>query len=498
MQRLDLSDLPNEILDQIFSLLPVPDAPDIAPTVKSLNYVTDTLAEPQWRRAESSPPLIEEIAPEEYTWNATDHPRNWLPHYVSHPEGSGRINLLSPEWYQYRYRPLISYHRRSTKQIALDRERYEEILLDQAEFLAVDDTPKRDHEGIVMCLEKFSALENITLAACREMSLAAPLNSVPLHSDRIPFRYAPWQTAFPNISTPETEERVMRSLVGYLEDQSVQGRSFLKTLQIKNLSWCVLDAPGLFSTSIVGPALANLTTLEIQIRHGNPIHVAANECIPPMSQARLSHVMSSGRVREFLKALPNLRHLTFERDRVWYRDEQTFPEGHWYRWSLGDIIDPEFQWPYLQSLSLSHFDNCERQDIERIMENHTDTLWKVSLGDATLRTTSWVNVVDYFYQENQKRIAGYDDKPLYHLELWGCLRGTREKDISGNRNPDAMDHAGEGERWSFWRGETHSWEPARYVYGIAFQVSLFAREHKALYARVLAGQREKGLRGLEA
>lgn len=112
-----------------------------------------------------------------------------------------------------------------------------------------------------MCLEKFSALENITLAACRELSLAAPLNSVPLHSDRIPFRYAPWQTAFPNISTPETEERVMRSLVAYLEDQSVQGRSFLKTLQIKNLSRCVLDAPGLFSTSIVGPALANLTTL---------------------------------------------------------------------------------------------------------------------------------------------------------------------------------------------------------------------------------------------
>ncbi|KAK1775485.1 hypothetical protein QBC45DRAFT_383286 [Copromyces sp. CBS 386.78] len=536
MPGLDLSSLPNEILDRIFSLLPVPTArlcrlishrflpsatrasfpvlavspllsdaehvqtlaksPDIAPCVKSLYYVTDTLAEPRWRRAESSPTLIEDIAPEEYTWNATDHPRNWLPHYVNHPEGSGRIDLLSPEWYQCRYRPLISHYRRSAEQIALDRERYEEILLDQAKFLAVDHTPERDHDAIVMCLEKFPALENITLAACRELSLAAPLNSVALHSDRNPFRYAPWRTAFPSISTPETEERVLRSLVAYLENQSVQGRSFLKTLRIKNLSWCVLDKPGLFFSPIIGPALGNLTTLEIQIRHGNPIHVAASDCIPPMSQTRLSYVMSSGCVREFLKSLTNLRHLTFERDRVWYHDDEVFPAGHWYRWSLGDIIDPDFQWPHLQSLSLSHFDNCEREDIERIMENHADTLWKVSLGDATLRTTSWVNVVDYFYQENQKRIAGYDDKPLYHLELWGCLRGTREKDITGNQNPDATDHTGERERWSFWRGETHGWELARYVYGIASQVSDYAQEHKALYARVLAGQREEGLGGL--
>lgn len=272
----------------------------------------------------------------------------------------------------------------------------------------------------------------------------------------------------------------------------------LKTLRIKNLSWCVLDddPAGLFFTPTVEDALANLTTLEIQIRHGNPIHVAASECIPPKSQRRLSDIMSSGRVRSFLKSLTNLRHLTFERDRVWYRDDEMIPDDGWYKWSLGDIIDPEFRWPHLQSLSLSHFHDCEREDVERIMDNHADTLWKVSLGDANLRTTSWVNLVDYFYQENQKRIAGYSDKPLYHLELWGCLRGTREKSITGNQRPDAPDHTGEGERWVFWRGETHSWELARYVYGIAFQVSNYAREHRALYARILVGEREEGLGGL--
>lgn len=637
-QRLTLSSLPNEILDRIFSLLPVPDtrlcrlishrflpsatrasfpilvvsplfsdaehlqhlakSPDIAPSVKSFYYVTDTLAEPRWHTdfeisptpnegaateepageeapleetateepatasveevaaQEPSPTVVQEIAPEQvapvgpsttpnqevapettteepsttpnqetapeaiapeavapdetasttsseeseiiypdaYVWNAHEHPRNWLPHYVHHPHASGTISVLSPDWYQYRYRPLFAGLRRGREQIAVDRERYEEILLDQAKLVAADGSLNRDHDGIVNCLEKFPALENITIAACRELSLAAPLNSVPLHSDRNPFRYAPWRTAFPSISTPETEERVMRSLVEYLENQSVQGRSYLKTLRIKNLSWSVLERPGLFFTPIMTPALGNLTTLEIQIRHGNPIHVAATECIPGMSQERLSQIMSTGRVREFLKSLTNLRHLTFERDRVWYPDDQ-IPTGHYYRWSLGDVIDPDFQWPRLQSLSLSYFDNCEREDIERIMANHADTLWKVSLGHATLRTTSWVNLVDYFYQENQNRIAGYDSRPLYHLELWGVLRGTREKDITGR--PNATDHAGESERWIFWRGETQSWELARYVYGIAFQVSLYAREQKPLYARVLAGQSEEGIGGLE-
>ncbi|KAJ4413418.1 hypothetical protein N0V85_003576, partial [Neurospora sp. IMI 360204] len=425
-------------------------SPDIAPCLRSIYYVTDTLAEPRWRRLESCPDLNEERDPEEFTWNTTDHPRNWLPHYVNHPEGSGRIDLHSPEWYRYRYPPLISHHRRSAEQIALDRERYEEILLDQAKFLAVDHSPNRDYDGIVMCLEQFPALESITLAACRELSLAAPLNSVALHNDRNPFRYAPWRTAFPSISTPETEERVLRSLVWYLEMQSVMGKAArLKTLRIKNLSWCVLDddPQGLFFTPTVEDALANLTTLEIQIRHGNPIHVAASECIPPMSQPRLSDIMSSGRVRSFLKSLTNLRHLTFERDRVWYRDDEMIPDDCWLKWSLGDVIDPEFRWPHLQSLSLSHFLDCEREDIERIMDNHADTLWKVSLGDGKLRTTSWVNLVDYFYQENQRRIiAGYDDdKPLYHLELWGVLHGTREKSITGNQRPDAPDHTGEAE-----------------------------------------------------
>lgn len=239
----------------------------------------------------------------------------------------------------------------------------------------------------------------------------------------------------------------------------------------------------------------NLTTLEIQIRHGNPVHVAASECIPPMSQERLTHIMASGRVREFLKSLRNLRHLTFERDRAWYHNDEMLPPGEMYRWSLGDIIDPEHQWPHLQSLSLSHFNDCEKQDIERIMDNHSDTLWKVSLGCADLKTTSWVNIVDYFYQANQKRITGGEEgKPLYHLELWGVLRGEREKDITGQA--DAPDLTGEEEYWAFWRGETHSWELAKYVYGTAFQVSLYAHEHKALYARVLVDEREQGIGGV--
>ncbi|EGO56206.1 hypothetical protein NEUTE1DRAFT_45543 [Neurospora tetrasperma FGSC 2508] len=538
--RLSLASLPNEILDHIFSLLPVPTArlcrllshrflpsstrasfpvlvvspllsdahhlqllansPAISPCLRSIYYITDTLASPRWRRLESSSTLDEEIAPEDFTWSPTDHPRNWLPHYVHHPQGSGRIDLLSAEWYQHRYRPLISHHRRSADQIALDRQRYEDLLLDQAQFLAEDHSPNRDYDGIVMCWEQFPALEHITIEACRELSLAAPLNSVALHSDRNPFRYAPWRTAFPSISTPETEERVLRSLVRYLEIQSVVGKGKaqrLKTLRIKNLSWCVLDDPGIFFSPIVEGALANLTTLEIQIRHGNPIHMAAKECIPPMSQARLSHVMSSGNVRAFLKSLTNLRHLTFERDRIWYREEHMIPEGDGYRWSLGDIIDPESRWPHLQSLSLSHFNDCEREDIEQIMDNHADTLWKVSLGDANLRTTLWVNLVDYFYQENQRRIAGYDGKPLYHLELWGCLRGTREKDITGQQQPGTPDHTGEREKWAFWRGDPHSWELARYVYGIEFQESKFAWEHRALYARIIVGEREEGLGGLE-
>ncbi|KAL0471109.1 hypothetical protein QR685DRAFT_442526 [Neurospora intermedia] len=498
--RLSLASLPNEILDHIFSLLPLANSSAIAPCLRSIYYITDTLATPRWRRLDSSPTLDkEEIAPEDFTWSSTDHPRNWLPHYVHHPQGSGRIDHLSAEWYQYRHRPLISHHRRSADQIALDRQRYEDLLLDQAQFLAVDHSPNRDYDGIVMCWEQFPALEHITIAACRELSLAAPLNSVALHSDRNPFRYAPWRTAFPSISTPETEEWVLRSLVRYLEIQSVVKKvARLKTLRIKNLSWCVLDDPGLFFSPTVEKALANLTTLEIQIRHGNPIYVAAKECIPPMSQTRLSNVMSLGNVRAFLKSLTNLRHLTFERDRIWYREEHMIPEGDEYRWSLGDIIDPESRWPHMQSLSLSHFNNCEREDLERIMDNHADTLWKVSLGDADLRTTSWVNLVDYFYQENQRRIAGCDGKPLYHLELWGCLRGTREKDITGQQQLGTPDHTGEGEEWFFfWRGEPHSWELARYVYGIAFQESTLAREHRELYARIIVGEREEGLGGLE-
>ncbi|KAK3396947.1 hypothetical protein B0T20DRAFT_480548 [Sordaria brevicollis] len=537
-ERLTLSSLPNEILDRIFSLLPIPSArtcrllshrfhpsatrasfpllvlspllsdadhlqtlannPNIAPTLKSLIYITDTLAQPRWGHTEFGSQMIEEnlaeTHPEEYTWHNTDHPRNWLPHYLHHPDGAGRIDILSPEWYQFRYRPLISHHRRSAEQRSQDAQRYEQILIDQAKFLAYDHTPNRDYDGIIMCLEQFPALENLTIAACRELSLAAPLNSVPLHSDRNPFRYAPWRTAFPSISTPETEERVLASLVKYLEISTVLGRSRLKTLRLKNLSWGLLDNPGIFFSPIITQTLANLTTLEIQIRHGNPIHVAASECIPPMTQEKLSRIMASGRVREFLKSLRNLRHLTFERDRVWYKNDEMLPQGEFWRWSLHDIIDTEHQWPHLQSLSLSYFNDCERQDIERIMDNHSDTLWKVSLGCADFKTTSWINLVDYFYQENQRRIAGHEEKPLYHLELWGVLKGEREEDISGKAN--APDLTGEGEHWELWRGETHSWELARYVYGISFQVSRYAYDHKPLYARILADQREQGIGGL--
>ena len=521
-QHLHLADLPNEILDRIFSLLPVPttrlcrlishrflpsatrasfpilvvsplsgdafevecfaNAPDIAPTVKSIYYVTDTLAEPLWQRHERPSPSDtsqELIIPDELTWTPTDHPRNWLPHYVHHPEGTGRIDILPPASYNHRLRPLISHHRRSRHQIEQDVKRYENILVDQAQFAAHGD------DGIITSFMHFTALEDITLAACRELSLAAPLNSVPLHSDRNPFRYAPWRTAFPSISTPETERRVLRSLVEYLQFQAVKGgRPRLKTLRIKNLSWGVLDDPGLFFSPMVDQSLANLTTLEIQIRHGNPIHVAASDCIPPMTQTMLSDIMRSCRVRRFLKHLTNLRHLTFERDRVWYRDDEMYPEGEQYKWSLGDIIDPEFCWPHLQSLSLSHLNDCDRQDIERIMDNHADTLWKVSLGDSNLMKTSWVNLVDYFYQANQRRIAGDEDRPLYHLELWGALNGTREKRIIASQQPDAPDHAGEEESWAFWRGETQSWELARYVYGVAFQVSSYSHEHTPLYARI--------------
>ncbi|KAK3684075.1 hypothetical protein B0T22DRAFT_520554 [Podospora appendiculata] len=286
-----------------------------------------------------------------------------------------------------------------------------------------------DYEAIAEVLGKFSKLLKVTLGPGGEDRWP---RCAPVEPDfgRYPFtgRYL----AFCAKQCLAQEKRALDVL-----SRGLMVSGF--PLQHLKLGLLSLELLSPFCATAAGALSSCLTHLEVDMELDYPCKQGPKGRRP--GGDRLEYLdqlreFKKGQFREFAKSLRCLRTLSIK-----FSNAHLIPRGSYSAATLHDTIEPRHRWPALQCLTLE-FVQCKSADLLQFVTIHEDTLKSVYLEDVRMDNTEWTDLIAGLRALNVSRILerGIDPiRPYVCGKEWTWSEFWKEylKDNAYGKNGDA-------------------------------------------------------------